>query len=56
MSEPAPRPKPEKKKKKGLFGLEGGIQRRWFINSISVILLVLLLVVLMAVAGVAYYF
>ena len=56
MSEPVPQPKPEKKKKKGLFGLEGGIQRRWFLNSISVILLVLLLVVLMAVAGVAYYF
>ena len=56
MSEPAPRPKAEKKKKKGLFGLEGGIQRRWFLKSISVILLVLLLLVLMAVAGVAYYF
>ena len=48
-----------KEQKKGLLsrmGLDGGIRRRWFINNMSVVILILLLVGTLVAMFCTYYF
>ena len=51
--------KSKSKQKKGLLGrlgLDGGIRRRWFINNMSVVILILLLVGTLVAMFCTYYF
>ena len=49
-------PKKRKKGPLGRLGLESGIRRRWFINNMSVVILILLLVGALVAMFCTYYF